>query len=35
MQYMNKRSDEDLIEPQVVAKEFLEENNYFKDEVKL
>lgn len=35
MQYMNKRSDEDLIEPQVVAKEFLEENDYFRDEVKL
>lgn len=35
MQYMNKRSDEDLIEPQVVAKEFLEEHDYFKDEVKL
>lgn len=35
MQYMNKRSDEDLIEPQVVAKEFLEEHDYFRDEVKL
>lgn len=29
MQKMNRRSDEDLIEPKNVAKEFLEENNYF------
>lgn len=29
MQRMNRRSDEDLIEPKNVAKEFLEKNNYF------
>ncbi len=34
MQQMNRRAAEDLVEPQVVAREFLEENNFFeKDEV--
>lgn len=31
MQALNRRSDEDKIEPQILAKEFLEENNYFED----
>lgn len=29
MQALNRRSDEDKVEPRTVAKEFLEENNYF------
>lgn len=29
MQALNRKSDEDKIEPQVLAKQFLEENNYF------
>nr|WP_297281865.1 osmoprotectant ABC transporter substrate-binding protein [uncultured Anaerococcus sp.] len=32
MQKLNRRADEDLVEPKVVAKEFLEENNYFEDD---
>lgn len=35
MQLMNKTSDEDLIEPTVIATNFLEENNYFESEVDL
>lgn len=31
MQLLNRKSDEEKIEPQVVAREFLEENNYFVD----
>lgn len=31
MQELNRRSDEDLIEPKTLAKEFLVENNYFED----
>lgn len=31
MQEMNRKGAEDLIEPRYVAKEFLEENNYFED----
>ena len=31
MQELNKQASEDRIEPQIVAKEFLEENNYFED----
>jgi ABC transporter, substrate-binding protein, QAT family len=31
MQELNRRADEDLVEPPVVAKEFLEKNNYFED----
>lgn len=34
MQQMNRKSAEDLIEPKVVAEEFLIENNYFDDEVR-
>lgn len=33
MQSMNKKGAEDQIEPKYVAKEFLEENNYFENEV--
>src|SRR5699024_2128988 len=33
MQSMNKKGTEDQIEPKYVAKEFLEENNYFENEV--
>jgi len=29
MQKLNSMSDEQQIEPQIVAKKFLEENNYF------
>jgi len=29
MQKMNRNSDEQQIEPRVIAKQFLEENNYF------
>lgn len=32
MQELNRKGDEDLIEPSVIAKEFLEENNYFEDD---
>lgn len=32
MQELNRRADEDLVEPPVVAKEFLEKNNYFEDD---
>lgn len=31
MQELNRRADEDLVDPSEVAKEFLEENNYFDD----
>lgn len=31
MQELNRMGDEDLIEPQVIAKKFLEENNYFEE----
>lgn len=31
MQELNKQASEDRIEPQIVAKEFLEDNNYFDD----
>ncbi|MFM9414304.1 osmoprotectant ABC transporter substrate-binding protein [Peptococcus simiae] len=31
MQKLNRRSDEDHVEPAIVAKEYLEENNYFED----
>lgn len=31
MQQMNRMSDEDHIEPKVIAKQFLEKNNYFED----
>lgn len=31
MQELNRRSDEDKLEAQVIAKNFLEENNYFQD----
>lgn len=34
MQELNRRADEDLVEPSEVAKDFLEENNYF-DNVKI
>lgn len=34
MQRLNRISDEDKIEPQIVVKEFLEEHEYFKDVVK-
>lgn len=33
MQKMNRRSDEDLVEPRNVAREFLEKNNYFTEEM--
>ena len=32
MQKLNRMGDEDLVEPSVIAKEFLEENNYFEDD---
>lgn len=32
MQELNRKGDEDFVEPSVVAKEFLEENNYFEGE---
>lgn len=35
MQRMNKESDEDLIEPTNIAKNFLEEHDYFRNEVNL
>lgn len=31
MQKLNRKSDEDKIEPNIVAREFLEENNFFED----
>ena len=31
MQELNRISDEDKIEPRIVAQTFLEENNYFED----
>jgi glycine betaine/choline ABC-type transport system substrate-binding protein len=31
MQELNRSSDEDKVEPQIVAKRFLEKNNYFED----
>lgn len=31
MQELNRQSDEDKIEPRVIAKEYLEEHNYFED----
>lgn len=31
MQELNRKSDEDLIEPQVIAQEFLKDHNYFED----
>ncbi len=31
MQYMNNRSDEERVEPRIVAKEFLEANDYFEE----
>lgn len=34
MQAMNRRSDEDLVEPKNVAREFLEKNHYFTEEMK-
>ncbi|SHH47060.1 osmoprotectant transport system substrate-binding protein [Anaerosphaera aminiphila DSM 21120] len=35
MQKMNREGDEDLDEPHIVATKFLEEHNYFENEVKL
>ncbi|RVU54706.1 osmoprotectant ABC transporter substrate-binding protein [Anaerosphaera multitolerans] len=35
MQKMNREGDEDLVEPKIIAKEFLEEKNYFENEVNL
>lgn len=34
MQEMNKKAAEDLIEPKIVARDFLRENNYFEKDVK-
>ena len=34
MQKLNRRSDEDHVEPYTVAKDFLKENNYFENKGK-